>query len=851
VGNHLISHISNCVKFENRKGFHNTVSAKLLKYTDFHNNTVYASCILTQGSYSWGGDYSEAVDEYFDSNPHFMKSTKYPIKLNYDFFIKCDVNEYSNDDPLYSKLLARFIIYFNYKSTSIYVGNDLYHTKNKITDCVTRTLECAKPLFETENPEFTFDGIEYSNGVASEAKKDSQAEKYNKITAPEFTMTQCTLREQLKIIGSFIHAEPRLKNGVIYFDELHTLEKSSLQNNLNYVRKAPYIDVNNYCTSVIGFGKNISTSLDSNSNQITTLVRSVVSEKSNERLTENNAVALTEHKIKEIKKIEFGIYQNGDWKVPLIDVTDYLLEETVYSSLASDYDNADNLTKAMSIYYTIGQNNVRGMFYISPAVIASDKTYSIANILSYLNNTYTAKNITNMISANPENLYYRITYVPQYDAVVTHGKNFYDSAAPKSTQIHNQTENMINADNFGENVKGVAARLGNVEEERTYILDNLSDIPKTGTILDGFAIADVTTEIAPYHIKCTVALSKDFNRISEYVGLNSIKRLYEISEREVYDRNIVIDQTLVVRDFTSSSLTKKKPIVSCIGQFYHYFKTAVSGWNYKKVNIAQMTAKDVDKNEISSLIYPALTSNFGNTEHLSFSAKDNYSAGTSLEYGEGKDDVAGYWNKDVRYTDYFGEIYWADFTFMHYNNSDAPTKSMPDLKLNDGNSLRYATVQNYRMRKDSREKISITLNINAKSGSDGIIVGSALTKLGRAINDVENETGITLWLFVDDFEISKFAKNISELKRGSAIAKTPNNEDSNNKLELTFSYLKEDGNIVVDATDDWHTDAFRIMTNHANAGHGYILTTNAGDILLMSTEKNTDVIGFDFYITRD
>ncbi|MBQ7788049.1 MAG: hypothetical protein IJ398_00175 [Clostridia bacterium] len=55
-----------------------------------------------------------------------------------------------------------------------------------------------------------------------------QARKWENELAPEFTMTQCTLREQLKIIGGYIHAEPRLggydENGVyqenwIFFDE--------------------------------------------------------------------------------------------------------------------------------------------------------------------------------------------------------------------------------------------------------------------------------------------------------------------------------------------------------------------------------------------------------------------------------------------------------------------------------------------------------------------------------------------------------------------------------------------------------------------------------------------------------
>lgn len=64
-----------------------------------------------------------------------------------------------------------------------------------------------------------------------------QAKKWENELAPEFTMTQCTLREQLKIIGGYIHAEPRLggydENGVyqenwIFFDEYGQVAEANI-----------------------------------------------------------------------------------------------------------------------------------------------------------------------------------------------------------------------------------------------------------------------------------------------------------------------------------------------------------------------------------------------------------------------------------------------------------------------------------------------------------------------------------------------------------------------------------------------------------------------------------------------
>jgi hypothetical protein len=257
-----------------------------------------------------------------------------------------------------------------------------------------------------------------------------------------------------------------------------------------------------------------------------------------------------------------------------------------------------------------------------------------------------------------------------------------------------------------------------------------------------------------------------------------------------------------------------------------------------------MTAKYENGKEISSCLYPAITSNFGNTAMLSFSAKDNYSAGVALEYKEDSDaKVQGYWTKDIKYTDDFGSIYWADFTFMHSGIKKA-TLNVP--KETDLSSTNYAATldsSSYRMRKDSREKISIALNITAKSEDSNLIVGSALTRLSRAINDEEKNEYFQLLIFNSHFSISKFAKNISELISGDY--------ETVDVWNPSVQWLIEEESLVKPSSDGSHSEAFRVMTGYLNNKFGYILVAENGDILLMSTEKDTYPIEFDFYITRD
>ena len=86
------------------------------------------------------------------------------------------------------------------------------------------------------------------------------------------------------------------------------------------------------------------------------------------------------------------------------------------------------------------------------------------------------------------------------------------------------------------------ARLGNVEKSITYVCAWFDQIPKAGELYDDeYYISAVSWEVMPTYIKCTLGLSKDFNRISQYIGISSNRRYYEVSEREPRSLKILAD----------------------------------------------------------------------------------------------------------------------------------------------------------------------------------------------------------------------------------------------------------------------------------------------------------------------
>ena len=665
-----------------------------------------------------------------------------------------------------------------YASTAIEYNIKSFETKIplfkrlSISDCVHRVLDLAEPIFFTQKTKYKFDTV--------------QSEKYKDIIAPEFSMTECTLREQLKIIGSYIHAEPRLnENDEIYFDEYGCSEVSPIGNTAPIYDGSTW-DVNEYCTEVKSNAKNLTSSLAYASvtsiDPSSSLYRSLRSEQQYVRVTTDNGIIKTDFPIYAVKKILCGILNEnhvGFWLTP-VDITGFVYESTFYGSNLSSYgtDGADS--KSLALFYTQGSNNIGGLFYRPPnASTDVYSSFSIARILSASSHERSFEDIKETIEGTTDNpsgsigrLVFQVSYIPIHAVTVSHGKGYDNLTTPRFSKVYNQSEQLVESSYYGENIKGVAARLGNVEKERTFILKSLSDLPKVGQMLDGYAISAVSSEINTDYIKCTVGLTKDFNRISEYIGVSSVRRMYEISERNVSDRNVFIHNTILLGDKIENISAADRNIYRSTDE-----RIAIPFMGYPKVEddteierytkpisfaVAQCFPKQnpgdnnaTEDNAHNLVILPVIPTSLGNSMIFSFSYADNYSAGSAVRFlNAGK--VMGYWQDDVPYTDLNGRAYWLKFGFSNgasglegnittplrlpraydENSSGEPVKN----QISNNNFSSLCTLGGLQypllLRKDNREKISLTYELEFKSNRSDLVIGSALASGNPLVKDV-------------------------------------------------------------------------------------------------------------------
>lgn len=363
-------------------------------------------------------------------------------------------------------------------------------------------------------------------------------------------------------------------------------------------------------------------------------------------------------------------------------------------------------------------------------------------------------------------LMFQITYIPIFSTRVTQTKQYIVGMQHPFALPYNQGANMIETSYYGENMKGLIARLGNVEKTLTYMVYNLNRIPKAGQLFDDeYYISAVFTEFMPSYIKVQLTLSKDFNRLSQYINVPSYKRFYEVSERQAFRRETLYTDYLVIgNEVEDDGQTLLNPT-----QFFYYLKAIFTQDVHEdaKITAARVWGKDKGKNNLyeNPVIMPVLSTAMGTTMNFSFSAEDNYSAGArSIEHNvmSGNNEVTGYWQQYLPYGDYYGRMYWLSFqlvTSMTYTTPEAYLQAALDFPKDQREIPTIKTVISavntpILYRKDSREIMNFTYQASFVTNRKNIVIGSALAAMNPLIkgSDRDNPAG----LFISPHRINKF-----------------------------------------------------------------------------------------------
>lgn len=751
------------------------------------------------------------------------------------------------------------------------VQNQYPLKKQTVKDVINRILRLCEPLVWDRDkndyvkpPRFLFGYKYYDESKPYEENSEDGKSEFNLFnqTSPEFTFTRCTLREALQIVGQFIHAEPRLIDKETFiFDrygeqDLATYERI-MDGAITPFNQHPYKgkhfshDIGVACTQVESDLDNFVNRLDGIGGTITEPFR-------------GGAITLrTDEAYGRFEDAEGSMYyptsrgfMDGD-KFYWVDfeglagtpnaryeITPYIFEKTAYDAELSSYETQYPRSKAYALYYTQGEKNIYGFFFKneewSDGVLAN---YAITNILRQV----TGKSNLNLTDKYPT-LAFELTYTPIYKARVSHGKSYIGDMLKKPFALmYNQSSNIVETRYYGEHLKGVAERLGNVDKQVDVIVRNVGNIPKIGQMWDDdYYIATVKGSAVYDGVLLSIGLSKKFNRLSAYVGANSYKRYYEVSERMAQDRKMLYKDYLVITNreggiVSNDCAISNTALTAVANTFYQREQDALIntvtdgriGTIYLEadiVNLVQSTGYGKNFTPNTSVFLPATSSAFGSCMEFTWDFKDNYSAGVSSTYQTGSE-TSGYFGAEVTYDDYYGRMYYQQWSLgkqtsigvlqINLEKALALPKAFENgmeevLGLNTVTTGGYTQLYHV-VDKDSREILSQGHSIEFVTDIKGIIIGSALSRNNPMIGGLlTDNAGNSCYaeLYILQNRVNQFSNDEIDLSSATLVDSFVENSNppTNSKIKVisnTLSgtkgefYLRFDGRVSPIAGKAW------------------------------------------------
>lgn len=658
-------------------------------------------------------------------------------------------------------------------------------------EVINRVLQLAEPLRKGETPRFSLSSI--GQGVS---KEDLEA------LAPEYTFTRMNLREVMQTIGGTMHAEPRLKidindkyTGNWLFEKYGGTKLAEYKNfrtneikPLNQYKYTTYKrshEIEQACTKLDSYMDNLVNRVDwqkstiSKPSEYAPYGIRLRTETAYIRIEENSEETLftTEFPIDTIESVEAVWRENGEVKT--VDVTPYIYEKQVYNNLSSYGSSVPS--KAYAWYYSQGEKGIKGFFYKVPNASGGVyDNYSIVNVLEAAKYPLSLLSDGAYSGYNYMLLELRVAYVPIYSTRIQHSKQYLSDYLPTGRMInYAQGDNSVETRFYGENIKGMAQRLGTVEKYVTFILRHVSNIPHAGDLWDeDYYIATIQVSVLRDNFQITCGLSKNFNRKSKYIGAVSHKRIYEVSETMVQQRHTLLADYIVIETEDTALHKTVADYVAHVAEYGSQFLVpyAFDLWtsafdqkyreatldisvtpptviyylknipNNTKVQSVNMRAYSYNYSAVQpyGITVPVINSAFGNVIECTCECKDNFSAGVSA-IRQSINGNANYFTEEVEYGDYYGRAYYMEYALINDISVSEETSAQyaklsavlpKEERSNVG--INYASTRDFRIaqepqkallyRKDSREALRMSYLLEAVAGDNSLIIGSGLAR---------------------------------------------------------------------------------------------------------------------------
>lgn len=414
------------------------------------------------------------------------------------------------------------------------------------------------------------------------------------MNAPQFTLKGNNLLQSIIEVLKYVNGFPKInsyatnKLPILDLDYLNSISGTKViknitgetnQNNLEYFGNKLDMAVENATT-------NRTVIYPPNPNYATLTTKQTI-------MSTNDLSLILPDKIYAIKKLSMHIIYNEKkpelWSPHLtyqdFDLTDFLYEKDAFDLLPLQQSGVPS--KYGSLYYEKGTNVINNFGISFPVLWGLFSTTTLEFIMN--------NNIPNLVVTMPNGQ--KRTFAPmspnsdlaldgsygfkvEYWPYVNQRINVYkqDLTYNNNYAIYaNQSGVALDMERLGNNAQGMINRMGMSDNRQEKVIKNYSDVFHLGEKNNDEIVTVVENNIeSPEIIRSLATSNKNFNRLSQYVGVDRDFRQYEIPFGATINRNLIYNEFCILTfdnyDGDRSSLWKDSAIENFSKMFaYNYY----------------------------------------------------------------------------------------------------------------------------------------------------------------------------------------------------------------------------------------------------------------------------------------
>lgn len=584
------------------------------------------------------------------------------------------------------------------------------------------------------------------------------------IKAPQFFFKDLTVRECIDGVLSYINSIGRIVNinGVdtLIADNFNTVKKLITLDNMGDINRIQ--DIKEYATNILSKADNLIQEQTSSSAGIVYPDKNgwITPRSSELELNTDNIIYKLPSNINSIIKVEaFVEIRVGTTSEPIpffetYDISKYVIEENLWNTIPispnNDFILTGDVVKNNTIRWKQGDDNLFGLGdVILVGKLEPDRT-ALENVL--ITTIHHQLGFTSQIVVFPNNkldlfsVMLRITYDPVINTVIKIPKGSSENVNKQSTIISNQRDSLIDIDKYVNSLRGQIQRLGNQSIKAVTIHKDPSGMLEIGDFTnEGFIVTVVKKTYEIDHILAEYELSKDFNRLNQFIGVNSELRQFEIPfENQLVERHLIYDDYIEVSTAfhsDTSGLNNNTSLLTTSG-VQTFMNTLV---NQESPGVTAALFKNTDT---QTKIGVAINSvGAGNIINFDIALKDNQLASDEVVTGLNEEAPEKPFNQGVRYTVFdstlnnfsiglYGETKLDNLTAFGFSNATLKAKRFPNINESDYLNLLISNEDDvFVLEKDPAERILLTYSLNIVVRDNGIVVGRNLAKFNNITNN--------------------------------------------------------------------------------------------------------------------